>query len=147
MKKRKATKKTANEETPVPALGAATDFKQVVFIECFAGEATLTKAMSRLGFQTDEPQDLNTGGANFENEEEVVALWRRWARLRAAGFQLVFHMAPPCCTFSAVRDRSRRTRLRSRQHPEGLDVDEPQTAAGNIVARHAALSIRYLVRE
>ena len=78
-------------------------------------------------------------------KKEVVALWRRWARPRAAGFQLVFHMAPPCCTFSAVRDRSRRTRLRSRQHPEGLDIDEPKTAAGNIVARHAALSIRYLV--
>ena len=103
--------------------------------------------MARLGFQTDEPQDIDTGGANFEHEEEVVSLWRRWARLRAAGFQLVFHMAPPCCTFSAVRDRSRRTRLRSPQHPEGLDTDEPRTATGNAIANYTALSIRYLVRE
>ena len=133
--------------TPASAKGAATDFKQVVFIECFAGGAALTKAMARLGFQTDLPQDMETGGANFEHDEEVVTLWRRWARLRESGFQLVFHMAPPCCSFSAVRDRSRRTRLRSPLHPEGLDPGQPLTSSGNAIAKNTALSIRYLVRE
>ena len=132
---------------PASAQGAANDFKQVIFIECFAGGGALTKAMSRLDFQTDIPQDVDSGGANFECDEEVVALWRRWARLREAGFQFVFHMAPPCCSFSAVRDRSRRTRLRSPLHPEGLDPHQPLTSSGNIIARNTALSIRYLVRE
>ena len=145
-KKQRTTERT-DEKTPASASGAAIDHQQVVFIECFAGEGALTKAMLRLGFQADVPQDLDKGGVDFEKEEEVVALWRRWDSLRAAGFQLVFHMAPPCCSFSAVRDRSRRTRLRSRQHPEGLDPDEPRTASGNNIAKHTALSIRYLVRE
>ena len=149
--KRRRTKEHQKEaviaEESAPATRAAIDFKQVLFIECFAGGAVLTKAVARLGFHTDVPQDVAEGGANFENDEEVVNLWRRWAEFRAAGFQLVFHMAPPCCSFSAVRDRSRRTRLISSSKPEGLDTYHPLTSSGNAIAKNTALSIKYLVRE
>ena len=41
-------------------------------------------------------------------------------QLRAAGHQLVLHFAPPCATFRAARNRSARTRVRSREFPGGL---------------------------
>ena len=103
--------------------------------------------MERVGFQVAPPQDVESCGIDFEDDSQVVALWSYWASLREAGFQLVFHFAPPCSSFSAVRDRSKRTRLRSRLHPEGFDTSDLKTAAGNRAAKNTALSIRYLVTQ
>ena len=119
----------------------------MVFIECFAGAGGLTKAVERVGFQVAPPQDVVTGGIDFTDEEQLAEAWSYWASLREAGFQLAFHFAPPCSSFSAVRDRSKRTRLRSRLHPEGFDTEEPKTKAGNAAAVNTASSIRYLVTQ
>ena len=54
-------------------------------------------------------------------------------------------MAPPCTSFSRARDRSGRTRLRTRARPEGLYVDDPATVNGNLIARLTAESVAYLV--
>ena len=121
--------------------------KNFVFIECFAGEAPLSRAMSRIGFQTDTPQDIDTGGIDFSCEYQLLKLWEHWKTLRLKGFDLLFHFAPPCSSFSRARDRSTRTRLRSSSAPGGLYPNEPKTSDGNRVARHTAMSIRYLVRE
>ena len=107
----------------------------------------LSKAVERVGFQVAPPQDLDTGGIDFEDDAQLMDLWESWASLREVGFMLAFHVAPPCSTFSAVRDRSQRTRLRSRLHPEGLDSHNAKTIAGNRTARTTALSFRHLVTQ
>ena len=74
--------------------GAAAN-RSVIFIECFAGQGTLTKAMRRVGFEVEEPQDLDRGGIDFSNDAEVTHLWKHWTKLSEGGFQLLFHFAPP----------------------------------------------------
>ena len=74
--------------------GAAAN-RSVIFIECFAGQGTLTKAMRRVGFEVEEPQDLDRGGIDFSNDTEVTHLWKHWTKLSEGGFQLLFHFAPP----------------------------------------------------
>ena len=145
----KRTRRETSEveaDLPPPRPGV-TSRAQVVFIECFAGAGGLTKAVQRVGFQVAPPQDVMTGGIDFTEEDQLAELWRYWASLREAGFQLAFHFAPPCSSFSAVRDRSKRTRLRSRLHPEGFDPEEPKTKAGNTAAVNTASSIHYLVNQ
>ena len=119
----------------------------MIFIECFAGDGALTRAVERIGFHVDPPQDMETGGVDFSCEQEVTQLWRRWDRLKATGFKLVFHFAPPCSTFSRARDRSSRTRLRSPSSPQGIDPEEPKTKNGNEIARLTGLSIKYLTSQ
>ena len=69
------------------------------------------------------------------------------ARTAEGWFQLYFHVAPPCSTFSRARDRSTRTRLRSAASPQGLFPAEEKTHEANEVARSTALSIRFLVSQ
>ena len=122
----------------------AVNRNMVVFIECFAGKGVLAKAMQRVGFDT-VTEDLDNGGTDFADDQAVTRLWSQWTKWSEAGWQFVVHFAPPCSSFSAVRDRSRRTRLRSPAHPEGLDPTERITAEGNKIATNTALSIQYLV--
>ena len=67
--------------------------------------------------------------------------------LKESGFQLFFHVAPPCATFSCARDRAWRTQLRSVAHPGGLYPTDSRTQEGNLIARNTALSVVHLVRE
>ena len=122
----------------------AVEFEKVIFIECFAGKGVLAKALERVGVRA-VTEDLDVGGVDFANDQEVTQLWARWAEWSEAGWQLLFHFAPPCSSFSAVRDRNRRTRLRSPACPQGLDTTERITAEGNKIVRNTALSIRFLV--
>ena len=67
----------------------------MIFLECFAGAGVLSKAVERVGFQVAPPQDLASGGIDFEDDAQVLSLWGYWASLREAGFMLAFHFAPP----------------------------------------------------
>ena len=135
-----------SEAEMVPQRGAA-EGKNTIFIECFAGKGDLSKAVSRLGIPTEEPQDLQTGGIDFSNDEQLLALWKHWRYLRDSGFALLVHFAPPCCTFSRARDRSRKTRLRSLASPAGLFPENVRTQQANLIAKNTALSIKFLVHQ
>ena len=120
---------------------------QGIFLELFAGRGLLTSAVSRV-MQTEPPQDFGTGGVDFTDLSAVQrTLWSRWRVLRESGFQLFFHVAPPCATFSRARDRAWRTRLRSPAQPGGLYPADARTKEGNLIAYNTALSVVHLVRE
>ena len=118
-----------------------------VFIECFAGCGELSKAVNRVGIQTEPPQDALWGGVDFTDNRQVLELWEHWRSLRAAGLDLLFHFAPPCNTFSRARDRSWKTKLRSHSLPAGLDPSDPKAEEANEIARSAARSITFFVNQ
>ena len=72
----------------ISARGAA--MHEVIFIECFAGEGALTRAVARAGFHVDPPQDVETGGTDFGCEEEVVQLWKTMGKLEDRRLQARF---------------------------------------------------------
>ena len=49
----------------------------------------------------------------------------------------MLHLAPPCSTFSRARDRSWKTRLRSKDRPQELPGYGPWCNSANRVARHS----------
>ena len=88
----------------------AADFKGSIFIECFAGKGELSKAVQRIGVPVDTPQDIDTGGIDFADDRQVIALWEHWRTLANSGLNLQFHFAPPVVRFLelgiAVGERS-----------------------------------------
>ena len=118
-----------------------------VFLELFAGNGELTKQVAKI-VETLPPQDHFTShGIDFLDLSAVHTLWQEWRPLVDAGARLIFHVAPPCATFSRARDRSSRTKLRSSLSPGGLYPSEPRTLDGNLIAKHTALSVDFLVNE
>ena len=91
----------------VGGCGLASD----LFAEFFAGGGELTRAVRTQGVPTMPPDDLATGGVDFDDVDQVAAL-RKELRAAAASQHLVVHLAPQCATFSRARDRAARTRLR-----------------------------------
>ena len=92
----------------------------VRFAEYFAGDALLTSTMRAAGVTCLPPNDIESGGADFEDSSDVKAVREALRILRTADCRLILHFAPPCHTYSRARDRSEDTRLRSTDHPEGL---------------------------
>ena len=86
-------KTTTGEVEMVQPLGAAGS-TNTIFIECFAGDGSLSKAVGRLGIPVEKPQDLRTGGIDFGDDEQLMKLWAHWRHLRNSGFSLLFHFAP-----------------------------------------------------
>ena len=115
-----------------------------MFIELFSGSGALTRAVGKY-VSTLPPQDLALGGADFSDEAAVRHFWCEWQQLADEGFSLVFHVAPPCASFSRARDRSYRTRLRSSSALGGLYPYDPTTMTGNAIARNTAASVDFLV--
>ena len=103
------------------------------FYECFAGSAGLTNAVRALGViaEADEASD---GGTNFLDIDAVDELKKKLRAKQLDGHRVALHLAPPCSTFSRARDRGRRTRLRSRDHPEGLPGKRLQVKEANAIA-------------
>ena len=114
-----------------------------LFIELFAGSGQLTKHVSRV-LPCLPPQDVDLDGADFLIADQVTSLKQLWKQHADQGTHLIFHVAPPCSTFSRARDRSHRTRLRSTAHPEGL-VQSPLVDEGNLIATRTAECVNYLV--
>ena len=144
-----------------------------VFHEIFAGCARLTQAVADEGVPALYPQDLVTEGWDLSTRagvEALKALWglvlageavepghryfRRdvaegtqiWENLGGVERRIVAHFGTPCASFSRARDRSARTRLRSKEHPWGFSRTCPVTELGNQLARRTAELIRFLVR-
>ena len=120
--------------------------RRCVFVEMFAGSGELSKAVRRvMETLTDDP--LTVGGTDFLDPDALHDFKGRLAALRTSGAELYFHVAPPCSTFSRARDRSARTRLRSREQPEGFDPQERRTREGNEIALATADMVKFLVNE
>ena len=139
---RPAKQRRVESEVAAPNLGI-----RFVFLELFAGNGELTKQVAKI-VETLPPQDYFTNhGVDFLDLSAVHTLWEEWRALVDAGARLIFHVAPPCATFSRARDRSSRTKLRSSSSPGGLYASEPRTLEGNLIAKHTALSVDFLVNE
>ena len=119
----------------------------IVFIEFFAGEAGLSAAVAARGITCDVPQDVNTGGADFGDVNDVLAVKAWLQEWKSNGFKLLLHFAPPCATFSRARDRSHKTRLRSTQRPQGLLGRGLACRTANRIARHTLDVIEWAVDE
>jgi hypothetical protein len=113
----------------------------LIFIEFFAGEGGLTCTMKKRGVKCWDANDAASGGVDFEVEVELTELKSLLRDLRTDGHRFAIHFAPPCCTFSRARDRSRATQLRSTKHPGGLPgLDAGQrkiVASANRIALNA----------
>ena len=94
-----------------------------VFLELFAGEAGLTKAVQKLGYKVLEPGDINVGGnvkvqLDLRNNNHFKAL-KKLIKTKQVRW---LHLAPPCKTFSRARRSDglmRLKRLRNRGAPRG----------------------------
>ena len=134
----------AGEPTPPKWLRGRTD---ILFVELFPGEGSLTKAVAATSTPTFCVPDFAAGGLDLRelaNVETVIAQIMEAAQ----GRTVVLAAAPPCSTMSKVRNRSSRTRVRNRHHISGLPGLPLQTAAkvadANAlaeVAAHIALKI------
>ena len=114
-------------------------------MELFAGKGELTKQVAKV-VETLPSQDFfTTNGVDFRNLDAVKQLWAHWQSLVDQGARLIFHVAPPCSTFSRARDRSQRTRLRSLAVPSGWYPQDERTQEGNAIARHTAMTVNFLV--
>ena len=90
-----------------------------VFVEFFAGTAVLTRRGREFGVETASPEDVITGGydlCNTDDKEQVRAALGRLGRER----RIYVHFAPPCSSFSRLRNRGARVQLRSDCMPEGI---------------------------
>ena len=90
-----------------------------LFAEFFAGTGVLTSAVSSVGVPVRGPDDVALGGYDFQYSDTVLELRREFGELAASGVQLMVHFAPPCSTFSRVRSRSKVTKLRTDEFPQG----------------------------
>jgi hypothetical protein len=108
-----------------------------IFAEIFAGGAHLTQALRNLGLRCEEPDEVTTGGTDFKSSRPVAQLKRKLRSHHQSGKNLAIHLAPPCGTFSRARDRSTRTRLRSRRFPFGLPDKVSSTRPWNRITRRA----------
>ena len=117
----------------------------MVFVELFANKAALTSAVERVGFRCAAPQDLASGGVDFRDWSAVVELLGTWETYASLGSQILFHVAPPCSSFSRARDRSHSTRLRSLDKPQGWYEQDKATMDGNAIALHTAQAVDFLV--
>ena len=117
------------------------------FAELFAGTGVLSRAVSESGIPTDWPNEASEGGTDFRDEEQVELLRCHLRSIVADGQQLVLHIAPPCHTFSRAKDRSGRTRVRSREKPDGLEPASWEVIEANVIARNAYSLARWAREE
>ena len=114
-----------------------------LFLELFAGSGHLSGHVGRV-LPCLPPQDIDKGGADFLDNDQAESLKQIWKHHADQGTRLIFHVAPPCSTFSRARDRSQRTKLRSSAHPEGI-VQNELVKEGNLIAKRTAECVNYLV--
>ena len=124
----------------------ALDPSRCRFVEFFAGGGVLTSAVSAAGVPVRLPDDLASGGADFQSKEAVLTLRQELADLAASGVKLMVHFAPPCSTFARVRDRSSKTRLRSKESPQGIPRLMARCRVANLIARNTLDLAEYLAR-
>eukprot|EP00435_Cladocopium_sp_Y103_P019932 s4028_g4.t2 len=98
------------------------------FIEVFSGASLISERLSAMGLVVGPPLDIGISPEYNLAFPHVMA----WLTHMLASKKLKAFMAsPPCTTFSIMR----RPRLRSAERPYGFNVDDPQTAIGNILGQ------------
>ena len=70
--------------TPAPAKDIAELYKNVKFVELFAGSAGLTHAIDSAGVPVVPPDDINLGGTDFRDPKQVEILKDLMRELAAA---------------------------------------------------------------
>jgi len=126
---------------------APLDAARYLFCEFFSGEGSLTSAMVAAGVPVRSPDDLASGGVDFEDKEAVDALGKELGEIVASGVLLMVHFAPPCSTFSRARCRGSKTRLRSDDRPQGLPRLMAATRSANLIACNTLYLAEYLAKE
>ena len=131
--------------SPSPADEAREPGNRFIFLELFAGDAGgITDKVSKI-VHTLPAQDLCTEGVDF-SDDTAVQKWCSSLHDRLAPYDFVlFHVAPPCASFSRARDRSHRTRLRCNSFPAGWYPDDAVTTYGNTIARNTAFVVNFLL--
>ena len=107
-------------------------------LELFAGSARLTRAFKALGCAMLTPWEITT-----DPMMDVLSP-RLDAYLRAVSLAWVW-MAPPCKSFSAIRNLDPGGPLRSRTRPQG-DSSNPEVALGNSLWRRTLSLARTLLK-
>ena len=111
---------------------------QRVFWEVFAGVAVLTAAFQREGWQVAPPIDILYCSAYDLLNPLFLAVC---LGLIAEGRIGLLHVGPPCSSFSMACNRFLRYRLRSTEHPEGIQGLRPhqqeKVRLGNALAEIA----------
>ena len=118
-----------------------------MFCEFFSGDGPLSEAVRALGVPVREPDDLKHGGTDFSDAAAVAELRRELGELAASGVKLVVHLAPPCSTFSRARNRHPKTKLRTREFPQGLPRKMHLCKEANYIARNALDFAESLARD
>ena len=93
--------------------------------------------MRRAGIHCRFPDDAASGGTDFSDAQQITLLKNELTDLASRGHRLYLHLAPPCSTFTRARDRSRETRVRSFDYPEGIPPLPDEIVYGNAVAKRA----------
>ena len=118
-----------------------------LFCEFFSGKGPLTSAVVEAGVPARFPDDLASGGVDFEDRRAVDALGRELGELVASGVLLMVHLAPPCSTFSRARCRGSRTGLRSDDRPQGFPRLMAATRSANLIACNTLYLAEWLAKE
>ena len=83
-------------------------------------------------------------GVDFHDDAKVREVLLELTERVPDGYKLMVHFAPPCSTFSTVRNRFDATRLRSCEYSQGLDADNEQRERANRIAFNTLWAARYL---
>ena len=84
--------------------------KDLIFLEIFAGDATLSQAVKGRGVPTLHPDEVQNGGTDFLSTMEIEKLKSNCQGLLDGGRQLMIHLAPPCSTLAVLEtDQPRRS--------------------------------------
>ena len=116
--------------SPVQASGRPSSAPlQDVFVEFSRGAASLGAEALAAGWHLIRRASLGS-------ESALDKLYNELDSLRTDGHRIVIHLEPPIRTFARSRDRSSRTRLRSRARPGGFHPgSDSATSRENTVAR------------
>ena len=101
--------------------------KNIVGLEIFAGSARITDAHRKLGLCMDDPIDLLYGSDACSRLIDEAML---------AGRYFWIWLAPPCGSFSPLRNLDHQGPLRPKGFPEGFE-SHPDVAKGNALWRRA----------
>ena len=137
-----AEKKEENEDIDDNAV-----IDHALFCEFFAGEGVLTAGVKLKGVPAATPEDVASGGLDFRHASTVDIIKTRLRNIVAEGTKVMLHLAPPCATFSRARDRSYKTRLRSKARPQGLLGKTWWTKEANVVATRARELAEWAAKE
>ena len=114
----------------------------MTFLDFFAGEAGLTKAVMRAGVAVLQAHDIHGNGLNEKTFDLTkTEPFKQSKKLLRTNKVRWLHLAPPCKTFSRARRKDRFAavrKLRSKAKPQGLDPKPKVVREANLLASRSA---------